>query len=77
MENIYAIRVTETLARTIAVKANSLNEAINLVNNAYDEEKIILDYNDYYECDISPSPYACTDGTITEENATYYEKLNF
>lgn len=76
-KKIYAIRVTETLARTIAVKANSLNDAIQLINEAYDAEEIVLDYRDYDEYDISPSPYVNEDGTITEENAEYYEKLNF
>lgn len=76
-ENIYAIRVTETLARTIAVKAESLDKAIELVEDAYHNEEIVLDYNDYYESNIGTSPYYGDDGIMTEENATYYQKLNF
>ena len=42
-KNIYAIEVQETLTRQVFVKAESLKEALNLVERAYDKEIIILD----------------------------------
>lgn len=76
--DIYGIRVRETLARTVAVKANSLEEAMNVVEKAYDNEEIVLDYRDYHgDCYIETSPYANENGIITEEHANWYEKLNF
>ena len=77
-QKIYAITITETLTRTIAVKADSLDEALDMIDNAYDNQQIILDADDYNGTDIEKSEYAETDeGTISEETAEYYEKFNF
>ena len=77
MSGIYKVRVTETLAKTFAVKADSLDEAIDLVQKSYDNATIILDADDFDECCIEKSPYANEDGTIEEDELDYYEKLNF
>ena len=79
MKNIYAIKVTEELTKTIAVKADSLKEAIELVTNAYvNEGSITLDYENYDDVDISPSPYyEKNNWMMTEKEANDYEQLNF
>ena len=77
MSDIYKIRVTETLAKTFAVKADSLDEAVDLVQKSYDNATIILDADDFDEYCIEKSPYANEDGTIEEDELDYYEKLNF
>lgn len=76
---IYGIIVKDTLVKAIAVKADSLDEAIDLVNNAHENEEILLDYRDYDgEYKIEISSLANPDGTLTEENAKLFcDKLNF
>ena len=41
------IQVTEVLSRTITVNASSVDEAINIVENMYKKEDIVLDYADF------------------------------
>lgn len=66
----YAVAVTETLLRTVVVEASNENEAIDKVQAAYDEEKIVLDYDDYDgEMEI------ICNGTIREEDVAYYQIL--
>ena len=48
----YVVRVTETLARTLIVEANSMEEAKDKVDRAYDDEQIILDYDDFDEYEV-------------------------
>lgn len=48
----YVVRVTETLTRTLIVEANSMEEAEDKVDRAYDDGQIILDYDDFDEYDI-------------------------
>lgn len=43
----YSIKVEEVLSRIINVKADSEDEAIEIIENMYDNEKIILDSSDY------------------------------
>ena len=43
MEKIYGIRITETSSRILAVKANSLDEAFEIIEDAYHNEEIVLD----------------------------------
>lgn len=67
----YAVAVTETLLRTVVVEASNENEAIDKVQAAYDEEKIVLDYDDYDgEMEI------ICNGTISEEDVAYYQILD-
>lgn len=44
---IYEIEIEEILQRVVKVKANSLDEAIDKVENRYKNEKYVLDYNDF------------------------------
>lgn len=48
----YVVRVAETLARTLIVEANSMEEAEDKVDRAYDDGQIILDYDDFDEYEV-------------------------
>jgi hypothetical protein len=77
MEKIYGIRITETSSRILAVKANSLDEAFELIEDAYRNSEIVLDADYFDEYEISALPYSAEDGSITEKDAQYYEHFNF
>lgn len=49
----YLVRVTEELTHTVVVEADSMQDAENKVNTAYDNGQIVLDYDNYdnYEID--------------------------
>lgn len=51
----YKIEVQELLSRSIAVEAKSIYEAIDKVNQMYNDEKIVLDYNDLSKIKIIPT----------------------
>lgn len=44
---IYNIEIEELLQKVVRVKANSLNEAIDKVEERYKNEQYVLDYNDF------------------------------
>ena len=48
----YVVYVTETLQRKVVVKAKSLTEAEEKVQEAYENEEITLDYNDYLQVEF-------------------------
>ena len=48
----YVVYVTETLQRKVVVKAKSLTDAEEKVQEAYENEEITLDYNDYLQVDF-------------------------
>ena len=54
MEGIkkYVVYITETLQRKVVVEAKSLTEAEEKVQEAYENEEITLDYNDYLQVDF-------------------------
>ena len=41
------IEVKEILSRVVTVNADSVDDAINIVVDMYDNEEIVLDYNDF------------------------------
>lgn len=43
------IRVTEVLSRVVSVDADSIDEAINSVEDMYKNQKIVLDDADFHE----------------------------
>ena len=47
MQKTYKIEIEETLQRVVEVKANSLNDAFDIVQNKYNDQEYVLDYNDY------------------------------
>lgn len=53
----YGISVREILKRTVIVEAENLEEAMRKVNDAYEQDKIVLDVDDYDKTEIEPSPY--------------------
>ena len=50
----YGISVREILKRIVIVEAENLEEALYKVNNAYEQEKIVLDVDDFDETEIEP-----------------------
>lgn len=48
----FKIEVEEILQRVCEVEANSLEEAIQIVQKQYKDEEIVLDYNDLVETNI-------------------------
>ena len=44
---IYEIEIEEVLQKVVKVKADSLYEAIDKVEEEYRNEKYVLDYNDF------------------------------
>lgn len=68
----YGISVREILKRTVIVEAESLEEAIQKVDEAVEHDEIILDVDDYDDREIVPSEY-WEDGKIPEgEDVGYY-----
>lgn len=68
--NEYKIKVTEVLERVVTVDANTADDAVEQVEQQYNNEDIVLDYNDHVSTDIVPES-ACTivltdakDGTV-------------
>lgn len=49
---VYQIEVSETLCRIVEVKAESEEEAIDIVEQQYKNEEIVLDASDYVEYEI-------------------------
>ena len=47
MNKIFEIEIEEVLQKVVKVKADSLDEAIDKVQERYKNEKYILDYNDF------------------------------
>ncbi len=41
------IKITEVLSKVVSVDATSVEEAIDIVNEMYREEEIVLDYSDF------------------------------
>lgn len=52
MKQIYQIEIEEILQRVVKIKASSLEEAIDKVEQRYKDEKYVLDYNDFKGVDF-------------------------
>lgn len=65
----YVVRVTETLAHTVIVEADSIEDAENKVDKAYDNAQIVLDYDDFSEYEIEVQREA------TNYDNEYYDVL--
>ena len=48
----YNIEITETLQRTITINADNEGEALDKVQEMYDNEEIVLDWGDYQDTEI-------------------------
>ena len=47
MSKIYNIEIEEILQKVVKIKANSLEEALQIADERYSNEEYILDYQDY------------------------------
>lgn len=47
MAKIYQIEIEETLQKVVKIKADSLDEAIDIAQNRYSDQEYMLDYEDY------------------------------
>ena len=68
MEKYYLVRVVETLARTVKVKADSIDDAFNIVEKEYGNGKIVLDYYDFEGVEYYPRD-------VRDENLELYEEV--
>lgn len=48
----YEVIITETLSRRITVEANSREDALDIVQEKYANEEIILDSNDFFDVEF-------------------------
>lgn len=53
---LYNVEVVETLSRVVEQKANSYEEAEDIVSARYSNEEIVLDYNDLVDTSYKPYP---------------------
>lgn len=49
----YVVEITETSVKHIVVDAESSSDAEIIANNAYNNEEIILDYNNYLDTEFN------------------------
>ncbi len=47
MAKIYQIEIEETLQKVVKIKADSLDEAIDIAQSRYSDQEYMLDYEDY------------------------------
>jgi len=62
----YQIQITETLQKTLIIKANDAIEAKKIAESLYKEEKVVLDSNDYIETQIHPLVDFCSTKQLIE-----------
>lgn len=46
------VEITETLSKIVEIEANTEEEALQIANEMYQEEEIVLDENDYIDTKI-------------------------
>ena len=52
MSRVYKIEIEEVLSKVVKIKANSLDEAIDIAQERYEKEEYVLDYNNFSSVDI-------------------------
>ncbi|MBE6034568.1 MAG: protein dpnD [Clostridiales bacterium] len=52
MRKEYKVRITETLSKTVTVKAENSEDAYKIVKQKYDKSVLVLDSGDYVETEI-------------------------
>ena len=62
---IYNVEIVEKLSRVVEQEANSYEEAENLVQEKYDNEEIILDWNDCEKVEYKKYPYPKIKNNLT------------
>ena len=72
----YAIRVEETIGRTIIVEAENLDDAIEIVEDAANNDKILLDgIEDFVGREVKPSDVFEGGVVPDDRDVSYYEHL--
>lgn len=51
----FGVRIVETLSRTVIIKADTFDEAIMKVNDAYQSSEVILDADDFEDVEFIAS----------------------
>lgn len=51
-KHLYKVTVTETLQRSVTITADNELDAVQKVQDMYDNEEIVLDYRDYTDTNI-------------------------
>lgn len=51
------VYITETLQKKVKVEAKTLTEAEEIVQEMYENEEIVLDYNDYLGVEINATNF--------------------
>lgn len=54
----YRIEVKEVLSRVVEIEANSIDDAVDKVEEMYRNEDIVLDYSDFVRIDFDLESYA-------------------
>lgn len=66
----YVVRIEETLAKHVIVEAGNPDEAVNIIESAYQNGNVELDCDDFCETDIRWTREA------DEEDIRWYEEVN-
>lgn len=67
-DNVYLVTITETLTRTVAVKATDIDEAERIVERKYENGWIVLDYDDFDGAELNIRKH-------TDEDLSLYEEI--
>ena len=67
-DGIYLVTITETLTRTVAVRTDNEDNAREIVEREYENNHIVLDYDDFNEWEIHTRKH-------TDENLDLYEEI--
>lgn len=43
----YKIKIQETLSKTVEIEANTIDEALQIAQQSYQNEEIVLDWGDF------------------------------
>lgn len=70
MAKIYQIEIEETLQKVVKIKADSLDEAIDIAQNRYSDQEYMLDYEDYKGVKFRE----CKDKIIKQKNKKERER---
>lgn len=67
-DSVYLVTITETLTRTVAVKATDIDEAERIVERKYENGWIVLDYDDFDGAELNTRKH-------TDEDLNLYEEI--
>ncbi|WCM42908.1 DpnD/PcfM family protein [Flavobacterium sp. CBA20B-1] len=76
----FKVEIQELLSRTIDIKAQNIEEAIEKVTGMYNSEEIVLDYDDFKKREIIPFELMEEKANLTKEIIGYLyreEKKHF